>query len=381
MAENKQPFDDDFNADEFDAFDDEDFNFDDDDEASFQFDESDADTDAETNQDENSEYEFSGDEAYTEAEEPAQPKNSPMAILNNIIERLKNEEPKQLIKYGIGAGVALLLLIGGLVKLISPSPTPAKPATRPGAMMTASPSFGQNSGLSSMPQTNLNSAGTTTTITTPIPNQNDSQSLGNLTPTSAIPAPQQTSPLAQQQPTAVAQPQEQTVAPVESMQEMQQVESQNTDLTKRVSDLENAVNQLNTQLAADAQMNASNQAQIAGLIKSIDSMQTQMAKLNNAMQTMVNAVSQSSGNGQSGFVNPGMGGNNFNNNNMVSAPDYYVQAVIPGRAWLKNSSGQIITVAPGDAVPGYGTVTNIDSQNGVVTTSTGSKIVFGIDEG
>ncbi len=54
-----------------------------------------------------------------------------------------------------------------------------------------------------------------------------------------------------------------------------------------------------------------------------------------------------------------------------SAPTYTVHAIIPGRAWLKSSSGQIITVTEGDKIGDYGTVAVIDSANGLVRTSSG----------
>lgn len=54
-----------------------------------------------------------------------------------------------------------------------------------------------------------------------------------------------------------------------------------------------------------------------------------------------------------------------------SAPSYTVHAIIPGRAWLKSSSGQIITVTEGDKIGDYGTVAVIDSANGLVRTSSG----------
>lgn len=53
------------------------------------------------------------------------------------------------------------------------------------------------------------------------------------------------------------------------------------------------------------------------------------------------------------------------------APSYTVHAIIPGRAWLKSSSGQIITVTEGDKIGDYGTVAVIDSANGLVRTSSG----------
>lgn len=54
-----------------------------------------------------------------------------------------------------------------------------------------------------------------------------------------------------------------------------------------------------------------------------------------------------------------------------NTPSYTVHAIIPGRAWLKSSSGQIITVREGDKVGDYGTVAVIDAGNGLVRTSSG----------
>ena len=59
---------------------------------------------------------------------------------------------------------------------------------------------------------------------------------------------------------------------------------------------------------------------------------------------------------------------------------YYVQALIPGRAWLKGSNGATMTVAPGDVVPGYGRVLRINPNNGTVTTTSGTTLRFGISE-
>ena len=53
------------------------------------------------------------------------------------------------------------------------------------------------------------------------------------------------------------------------------------------------------------------------------------------------------------------------------APMYVIHAIIPGRAWLKSSTGQIITVAEGDTLGDYGTVAVIDASNNIVRTSSG----------
>jgi hypothetical protein len=56
---------------------------------------------------------------------------------------------------------------------------------------------------------------------------------------------------------------------------------------------------------------------------------------------------------------------------MPEEPEYIVHAVIPGRAWLKTSKGQIITVTEGETVGNYGKILVIDAANGVVLTNSG----------
>ena len=61
----------------------------------------------------------------------------------------------------------------------------------------------------------------------------------------------------------------------------------------------------------------------------------------------------------------------------ISAPiHYYIQAVIPGRAWLVSTNGATITVREGTSVPGYGVVKLIDAAQGRVLTSSGRIIAF-----
>ncbi|HSW69643.1 MAG TPA: hypothetical protein VLI69_05795 [Gammaproteobacteria bacterium] len=54
---------------------------------------------------------------------------------------------------------------------------------------------------------------------------------------------------------------------------------------------------------------------------------------------------------------------------------YTVQAIIPGRAWLKSDSGDTVTVAEGDMLRGYGRITKIDPYDGVVDIDTGSRVI------
>jgi intracellular multiplication protein IcmG len=55
---------------------------------------------------------------------------------------------------------------------------------------------------------------------------------------------------------------------------------------------------------------------------------------------------------------------------------YYIQAVIPGRAWLIGTNGSTLTVREGTRVAGYGVVKLIDPLQGRVVTSSGQVIRF-----
>lgn len=54
---------------------------------------------------------------------------------------------------------------------------------------------------------------------------------------------------------------------------------------------------------------------------------------------------------------------------------YVVQAIIPGRAWLKSETGETVTVAEGDSLKGYGRISKIDPYDGIVEIDTGSKVI------
>lgn len=55
---------------------------------------------------------------------------------------------------------------------------------------------------------------------------------------------------------------------------------------------------------------------------------------------------------------------------------YYIQAVIPGRAWLMSNRNKTITVREGSRIDGYGYVKYIDPHHGVVFMSTGKRFTF-----
>lgn len=55
--------------------------------------------------------------------------------------------------------------------------------------------------------------------------------------------------------------------------------------------------------------------------------------------------------------------------------NYNVQAIIPGRAWLRSQNGETITVAEGDVIRDLGRITKIDPYDGVVEINTGNKML------
>lgn len=59
---------------------------------------------------------------------------------------------------------------------------------------------------------------------------------------------------------------------------------------------------------------------------------------------------------------------------------FYIQAVIPGRAWLIATNGATLTVREGTPIVGYGIVKLIDPSQGKVMTSSGQVIRFSQDD-
>lgn len=60
--------------------------------------------------------------------------------------------------------------------------------------------------------------------------------------------------------------------------------------------------------------------------------------------------------------------------------DYKIRAVISGRAWIEDKTGNNLTVKVGDNIPTYGRVTKIRPVEGVIETSSGRNISFSHDE-
>lgn len=136
---------------------------------------------------------------------------------------------------------------------------------------------------------------------------------------------------------------------------------------------ENVVQQLN-QLS---QQTAQNAAQINNIGRNIQMLESQMMKLNNVLLDLLKEAKADKETAEAHAAQPIKGAMM---NGSVEVVGYYIQAIIPGRAWLKDSNGKIFTVANGDDIPGYGRVISIEPKQGMVRTDQGKVIEYGIDQ-
>lgn len=120
--------------------------------------------------------------------------------------------------------------------------------------------------------------------------------------------------------------------------------------------------------------------QLGGISSNMDELATQIAKLNDALTSINTKLEQQSREidllmtrTKPKKVRPAV-------KKSQPAKKYYIQAVIPGRAWLIAQNGATLTVREGTVVPGYGTIKLIDPLQGRISTSSGQIIRFSQDD-
>ncbi len=124
-----------------------------------------------------------------------------------------------------------------------------------------------------------------------------------------------------------------------------------------------------------SQLNQMNSA-ITNLTNSMSSITNALANISNNLQTISEKLNQRTATRK---VAPRRRATKRRRVRHI-APNYYVQALIPGRAWLKGPSGGTLSVGVGDRIPGLGIVNDIDVQRGAIVTSSGAEIRYGIRE-
>jgi hypothetical protein len=128
-------------------------------------------------------------------------------------------------------------------------------------------------------------------------------------------------------------------------------------------------------LAEQQAQNAALQNQVQDLTQRLASMETTLAHLGRMIQDL------KPGSGRPDAMSAGPVEPTAQNIKPTTAPSgdpksvYSVQAIIPGRAWLKADNGETVTVAEGDILKNYGRIMKIDPYDGIVQIDTGSHIM------
>ncbi|KTC83922.1 type IVB secretion system protein IcmG/DotF [Legionella cincinnatiensis] len=136
-----------------------------------------------------------------------------------------------------------------------------------------------------------------------------------------------------------------------------------------------------TQQTVQSEVSSVNQ-QVSNVNNNVNALSAQISKLNQVISDLSNQVAK-----QSEEINVLMERTKPKLIKRVihvqpSAPQiiYYINAVIPGRAWLIGTNGSTLTIREGSKIEGYGVVKLIDSLQGRVLTSSGRVIRFSQDD-
>ncbi|KTD05940.1 Component of the Dot/Icm secretion system [Legionella gratiana] len=191
------------------------------------------------------------------------------------------------------------------------------------------------------------------------------------TDASITPAPvaEVTPPPQPQQPPQTEIPQE-PIQPIQP-QIQQPVVQESKELQQKVASIEA------TQQTVQSEVSSVNQ-QVGNVNNNVNALSAQITKLNQVISELSNQVAK-----QSEEINVLMERTKPKLIKRIihvqpAAPQiiYYINAVIPGRAWLIGTNGSTLTVREGSKIEGYGVVKLIDSLEGRVLTSSGRVIRF-----
>lgn len=120
--------------------------------------------------------------------------------------------------------------------------------------------------------------------------------------------------------------------------------------------------------------------QLGGISSNVNELTAQIAKLNNALMALNDRLEEQSREIERLMIRTKPKKTPVVIKKPVPVKKYYIQAVIPGRAWLISQNGTTLTVREGTVIPGYGTVKVIDPLQGRITTSSGQIIRFSQDD-
>ena len=119
---------------------------------------------------------------------------------------------------------------------------------------------------------------------------------------------------------------------------------------------------------------------IEGINTNVEMLTAKIAELNQAIASLSDKLEAQSHEVEKLSIKPLVRPNRHNVRPVRQYLRYYVQAVIPGRAWLVGTNGSTLTVREGSTIAGYGMVKLIDPNQGRVITSSGQVIRFSQDD-
>jgi hypothetical protein len=332
---------------------------------------------------EDGEYHFSDDQANyemepeitTKTDAPAAPKPAPVSAGTS----------KNLRRPVLGV-VVFVLVIFLVYKIISPSssvpPTDFSQTTSASTKtMTTRQPVEKTTVVTTTTSTPARVAApppvtTVTTVTAPVQQQPQQivQPIQTTMPAQPLPA---------QQPQQVPAPEMSSAQASSAIDKLIQLQDQNTKLitqyqtesAQKIAEYETQNNELQGKLQDMALRLNALETTITHLTKALQDARgggAGMASNNNANSNGGGPVT----NGASAGVMPA------DNTQVVMARPmavpksmYSVQAIIPGRAWLKSDNGETVTVAEGDILKNYGKIIKIDPYDGVVQIDAGGRTV------
>lgn len=149
-------------------------------------------------------------------------------------------------------------------------------------------------------------------------------------------------------------------APVAEMNtRVSQLESQAATRNDDMQNLQNTITQL--------------QSDMSSLRSNMDSMQQTLQQVNTQNQQLTAQLAKAK---RPAVMPKKIVHHTPATHEVVRTMRYYLQASIPGRAWLMGEDGSTVTVAEGDNLRGYGFIRRIDPVKGKVFTSSGMTIRF-----
>lgn len=149
-------------------------------------------------------------------------------------------------------------------------------------------------------------------------------------------------------------------------QQANQLMQAQQDLQSSLRNLSQQVNQLNTSVAGISNAVQNYPQDMSGLQVKLNQVEQSLQEL----KTLVNTKKM--------VVTPVVKASRKISLSSFPIPTttYYIQAIIPGRAWLISSNGETLTVSVGSRVPGYGVVEKIDAIQGLVEVSSNRILRF-----